>query len=162
MATIVGSLRAGDRVTIVDRFGKQRTGRAVMRGPHGWVLNMGGRHGTPAIASDENIVKVSPKKGAKRGPLGGAREPRGTIALVIKGPVKSAKRAAARQGISTESCRAVGSGKFGDVQCYAPCTPSTNKKVVEWFSDRPRTKAGRGFPPGTLLYHGEFCSTKRK
>lgn len=43
MAKIVESIRPGDRVTIVDRFGKQRTGRAVMRGPHGWVLNMGGR-----------------------------------------------------------------------------------------------------------------------
>ena len=53
-----GVIRAGDRVTIVDRFGKQRTGRAVMRGPYGWVLNMGGAHGTPAIATNENIVSV--------------------------------------------------------------------------------------------------------
>lgn len=54
----------GDRVTIVDRFGKQHTGRAVMRGPHGWVLNMGGRYGTPAVATDETIVKVY-KKGRR-------------------------------------------------------------------------------------------------
>ena len=53
-----GVIRAGDRVTIVDRFGKHHTGRAVMRGPHGWVLNLGGRHGTPGIATDENIVRV--------------------------------------------------------------------------------------------------------
>lgn len=53
-----GVIRPGDRVTIVDRFGTQRTGRAVMRGPHGWVLNMGGKHGTPAVAADENIVSV--------------------------------------------------------------------------------------------------------
>jgi len=53
-----GVIRPGDRVTIVDRFGTQRTGRAVMRGPHGWVLNMGGKHGTPGIATDENIVSV--------------------------------------------------------------------------------------------------------
>jgi hypothetical protein len=45
-------------VTIVDRFGKQRTGRAVMKGPAGWVLNMGGRHGTPGIASDDNVTNV--------------------------------------------------------------------------------------------------------
>ncbi len=51
-----------DRVTIVDRFGVERTGTAVMRGPAGWVLNMGGRHGTPAIASDENITKVKKAK----------------------------------------------------------------------------------------------------
>ena len=48
----------GDRVTIVNRFGQKSTGRAVMRGPHGWVLNMGGKHGTPAIATAENVVKV--------------------------------------------------------------------------------------------------------
>lgn len=51
-----------DRVTIVDRFGVERTGTAVMRGPAGWVLNMGGRHGTPAIASDDNITKVRKAK----------------------------------------------------------------------------------------------------
>jgi hypothetical protein len=60
---IVDAIRPGDRVTIVDRFGKQRTGRAVMRGTHGgWVLNMGGAHGTPGLADDRNIVKVSPAK----------------------------------------------------------------------------------------------------
>lgn len=53
------------RVTIVDRFGQQHTGRAVMRGPAGWVLNMGGPHGRPGIASDENVVKVSPPKGSR-------------------------------------------------------------------------------------------------
>jgi hypothetical protein len=53
-----GVIRPGDRVTIVDRFGVQHTGRAVMRGPHGWVLNLGGKHGTPAVATDENIVSV--------------------------------------------------------------------------------------------------------
>lgn len=62
---VAGHIRPGDRVTILDRFGKRRTGRAVMRGPHGWVLNMGGRHGTPAVADDSNIVAVRPKKGAK-------------------------------------------------------------------------------------------------
>ena len=47
-----------DRVTIVNRFGQERTGTAVMRGPAGWVLNMGGRHGTPGIATDDNVTKV--------------------------------------------------------------------------------------------------------
>jgi hypothetical protein len=55
-------IRVGDRVTIVDRFGQRSTGRAVMRGPHGWVLNMGGRYGTPAVAADENIVAVKPSR----------------------------------------------------------------------------------------------------
>jgi hypothetical protein len=51
-------IRAGDRVTVLDRFGKERTGTAVMRGPYGWVLNMGGRHGTPYVAPAGDVVRV--------------------------------------------------------------------------------------------------------
>ena len=57
-------IRAGDRVTIRTPQGQERAGRAVMRGPAGWVLNMGGAHGTPGIASEENIVKV--RKGRRQ------------------------------------------------------------------------------------------------
>jgi len=56
--SLLDVIHAGCRVTIVDRFGKQRTGRAVMRGPYGWILNMGGKHGTPGIATDDNVVAV--------------------------------------------------------------------------------------------------------
>jgi hypothetical protein len=56
--SLVDAISPGSKVTIVDRFGVQRTGRAVMRGPYGWVLNMGGKHGTPAIASADNTVSV--------------------------------------------------------------------------------------------------------
>ena len=53
MAKLVDAIRSGDRVTIIDRFGKKHIGRAVMRSSHGgWVLNMGGAHGTPGIADD--------------------------------------------------------------------------------------------------------------
>lgn len=84
------------------------------------------------------------------------------ISLIVKGPLKSARRAAQRHGVTVESCRVVGSGAAlpklaGDVQCYAKCSVSMNRKVVDWFSDRARTKAGRGHPPGTLLYHGSLC-----
>jgi hypothetical protein len=48
----------GARVTVVDRFGKEHSGRAVMLGPAGWVLNMGGAHGRPQIASMTNFVRV--------------------------------------------------------------------------------------------------------
>ena len=48
----------GDRITIVDRFGAERTGSVVMRNQFGFVLNMGGRHGTPGLASPDNIVKI--------------------------------------------------------------------------------------------------------
>jgi len=58
-------IRAGDRVIIVDRFGVQRSGRAVMRGPAGWVLNMGGRYGTPGIATHENTTRVRKPRARK-------------------------------------------------------------------------------------------------
>lgn len=52
------AIRPGDRVTILDRFGVERSGRAVMKFPNHAVLNMGGRHGTPGIATGENVIKV--------------------------------------------------------------------------------------------------------
>ena len=63
---VIDAIRAGDRVTIlipngIGRNGqewKEKTGRAVMRGPYGWVLNMGGRYGTPGVASESNTVRV--------------------------------------------------------------------------------------------------------
>lgn len=61
-ASILDAIHHGDRVTIIDRFGKKHSGRAVMRGPAGWALNMGGPHGTPGTASEQNIVKISPGK----------------------------------------------------------------------------------------------------
>lgn len=55
-------IKAGDRVTIKDRFGKEHTGKAVMPSSEGgWVLNMGGRHGTPGLASDSNVTKIKNK-----------------------------------------------------------------------------------------------------
>lgn len=54
----------GDRVSFVDRFGVTRTGKAVMKGPAGWVLNMGGKYGTPAVPSPGSIVKVTKAKGS--------------------------------------------------------------------------------------------------
>jgi hypothetical protein len=69
-AELIAKIRHGDRVTIlvpngIGRNGqewKEATGRAVMRGPHGWALNMGGRYGRPGVATEKNIVAV---KGGK-------------------------------------------------------------------------------------------------
>lgn len=63
---LVNGIKVGDRVTILVPNGlgrngpefKEKTGRAVMRGPAGWVLNMGGPHGTPGVATEENTVRV--------------------------------------------------------------------------------------------------------
>lgn len=60
------AIKAGDKVTILVPNGmgrngiewKEATGRAVMPGPAGWALNMGGRYGTPGVATPENTVRV--------------------------------------------------------------------------------------------------------
>lgn len=51
-------IKPGDRVTIKTPHGQEISGRAVMKGPAGWVLNLGGAHGRPGIATPENVVKV--------------------------------------------------------------------------------------------------------
>lgn len=65
---LLHSVAPGDLVTISTPQGQTRSGRAVMRGPHGWVLNAGGKHGTPIVATERNILKVAPvaKSRAKR------------------------------------------------------------------------------------------------
>lgn len=61
------TIAPGDRVTILVPSGmsgkgqeyREATGRAVMHSAHGgWVLNMGGPHGTPGIADPWNTVKI--------------------------------------------------------------------------------------------------------
>lgn len=56
---LADSIRNGDTVTISTPHGGTRKGRAVMRSPYGgWVLNGGGRHGTPLLSDDDNVVAV--------------------------------------------------------------------------------------------------------
>ena len=52
------AIRVGKQVAIVTPHGSVLQGRAVMRGPAGWVLNLGGAHGTPGIADERNTVWV--------------------------------------------------------------------------------------------------------
>jgi hypothetical protein len=53
-------VQAGDRVTTRNRFNQERTGTAVMRSAHGgWVLNMGGAHGTPGLVDEGNFVRAT-------------------------------------------------------------------------------------------------------
>lgn len=70
--SIFDLIRNGSRVTIlipagkhydyhtgaIEQEWKEKEGRAVMRGPAGWVLNMGGPYGTPGIATPDNVVRV--------------------------------------------------------------------------------------------------------
>jgi hypothetical protein len=55
---LFNKIRPGSRVTIVTPHGSKLTGRAMMRGSAGWVLNLGGAHGTPGIASEDNVIAV--------------------------------------------------------------------------------------------------------
>ena len=55
---LIQKIRPQSKVTIITLHGKKMTGRAVMKGSAGWVLNMGGKYGTPAIATNNNIIAV--------------------------------------------------------------------------------------------------------
>ena len=57
--TLYSTIKPRSMVTIVTQHGQMLKGRAVMLGPAGWVLNLGGRHGTPCIASVDNVVGVN-------------------------------------------------------------------------------------------------------
>jgi hypothetical protein len=61
-AMLFDKIKRGDRVTIVTRFGKEMTGRAVMLGPAGWILDMGGPHGRPMFASPGNVTRINKAK----------------------------------------------------------------------------------------------------
>ena len=73
---VVSQIRPGDRVTIRTPHGQELTGKAVMYNSQQqcWVLNLGGKHGTPGIADEENIIKVrkAPVKNAAVGDVGWA------------------------------------------------------------------------------------------
>lgn len=73
---LINMVQHGDRVTILRPAGRGRngqewaeaTGRAVMHSSHGgWVLNMGGKHGTPGLADAGNILAVRKAKNQQPG-----------------------------------------------------------------------------------------------
>ena len=59
-------IQIGDSVTMSTPQGNLLNGKAVMKGPNGWVINVGGRHGTPRIVHENNFIKM--RKGKKRKP----------------------------------------------------------------------------------------------
>lgn len=67
MTKLSEQIKHGDKVTIVSSTGQKLTGRAVMFNPkiNAWILNTGGRFGTPAIADFENVIKVVREKERK-------------------------------------------------------------------------------------------------
>ncbi len=63
-------IQTGDRVTCLVHAGigrngaekKEKAGTAVMRSTYGgWVLNGGGKHGTPIVVDEKNFVKATRK-----------------------------------------------------------------------------------------------------
>lgn len=59
---IFKQIKPGGHVGILTQHGQLQVGRVVMKGPAGWVLNLGGTHGTPGIADATNTVYVSGAK----------------------------------------------------------------------------------------------------
>lgn len=51
-------IQVNDTVTFRTPQGQERKGRAVMYGSNGWVLNCGGKYGTPAMVSEKNFVRL--------------------------------------------------------------------------------------------------------
>jgi hypothetical protein len=80
------------------------------------------------------------------------------ISLVIKGPLKSAKRAAARRGITVKHCRVEGT----HVGCLTSCSAAS--KVHAWLDEWKPThyKRDRGAAPGALIAAGagQGCKVK--
>ena len=59
-------IQVGDSVTFSTPHTAEMRGRAVMRGSAGWVVNTGGRHGTPRVVDKSNFIRV--RKGRNRRP----------------------------------------------------------------------------------------------
>ena len=59
-------IQVGDSVTMSTPQGQVLNGKAVMKGPYGWVINVGGRHRTPRVVHENNFVKM--RKGKNRKP----------------------------------------------------------------------------------------------
>ena len=65
-AQLIAQARPGDRVTIrvpaaMGRGGiewRERTGRVMIKSPGHLALDLGGQHGTPGVATAENIVRL--------------------------------------------------------------------------------------------------------
>ena len=59
-------IQVGDTVDFSTPHSKELKGKAVMKGPIGWVVNMGGRHGMPNVVTERNFIKI--RKGKNRKP----------------------------------------------------------------------------------------------
>ena len=63
-------IMVGDTVYFSTPHSKELKGKAVMKGPIGWVVNMGGRHGMPSVVTERNFIKIRKGKNRKLDYLG--------------------------------------------------------------------------------------------
>jgi hypothetical protein len=69
-------IRAGMRVTFRTAQGQERSGRAIMLGPHGWVLDVSGAHTgrrNPVVVDERSFIGVSGRGSGTGQRLGGIR-----------------------------------------------------------------------------------------
>ena len=65
-AQLIAQARPGDRVAILVPAGLgrdgvewcERTGRVMIKSPGHLALDLGGQHGTPGVATEQNIVRL--------------------------------------------------------------------------------------------------------
>ena len=55
-------IKFGDTVYFSTPHSQTLKGKAVMKGTYGWVLNCGGRYGTPKVVTEKNYMKHISKK----------------------------------------------------------------------------------------------------
>ena len=63
-------IHIGDTVYFSTPHTAEMKGRAVMKGPAGWVVNAGGKHGTPKVVSDRNFIRLRKGRNRKQDGLG--------------------------------------------------------------------------------------------
>lgn len=63
-------IQIGDWVTMTTPQGQEIRGKATIQGPYGWVINVGGRHGTPRTVHENNFVKMRKGKNRRPDPFG--------------------------------------------------------------------------------------------
>lgn len=79
--------------------------------------------------------------------------------LFIKGPLKSAKREAARRGIAVRNCRV---NERRETVCETSDASSNKVRIMQWFARTDVNVPGRGYAPGALLFFNGAGARRRR
>jgi hypothetical protein len=63
-------IHIGDTVYFSTPHTAEMKGRVVMKGPAGWVVNAGGKHGMPKVVSERNFIRLRKGRNRKQDGLG--------------------------------------------------------------------------------------------